>query len=55
MCCSLSGEWLQSVSSKVTLEEFERMESPGGQGPRPARAPELAAWPEVGMQRTTAE
>ena len=28
-CCPLAGEGLQSVSSRIMLAEFERMESPG--------------------------
>lgn len=47
MCYSLTGDWLQSASNKIMLEEFERMKSPGGQGHCPAQLPELAAWCEV--------
>lgn len=54
MCCSLIGEWLQSVSSEVVLEESERMKSPGEQARvLPGSAPGPGCLGELSGQHTT--
>ena len=56
MCCSLIGEWLQSVSSEVVLEESERMKSPGEQARvLPGSAPGPGCLGELSGQHTTEE